>query len=212
MIKITKKTTASFDVDSQNGFTERCMSELPVMDGQSIVPALNEQAKYADFRIMSKDAHPQDGIWVASESEPQFSKVSRPNVDIRWNSHCVVGTFGSDLIEGLPHPSTYDFLIYKGVERDMHPYSAAYHDLGKTISTGIIEWAKQKHIDTFIVGGLATDYCVKETAIDLAFAGFNVIVNLDASRSIDADLTETLQIFEAEGVKVIQNIKEIILN
>lgn len=204
-----KENIISFDVDSQNGFTPNCPGELPVTDGQNIVDELNKQATFAKYRFMSKDAHPSNGIWTASEKNPQFSIVGEKDVDIHWNQHCVVGTYGFDLIDGLPHPSEYDYLVYKGVERDMHPYSPIYHDLNKTISTGVIEMAKVLNVDTFIVGGLATDYCVKEAVLDLIDAGFNVILNKGATRGIADDLTETYNLFLEKGAIIINNSSEL---
>jgi len=157
---------------------------------------------------MSKDAHPSNGIWTASEKHPQFSPVNEKNVDIHWNQHCVVGTYGFELISGLPHPSEYDYLVYKGVERDMHPYSPIYHDLNKTISTGVIEMAKSLNVDTFIIGGLATDYCVAEACFDLKEAGFNVILNKAASRGI-GDLEEMYNKFLEKGIVLIENSTEL---
>ena len=204
-----KDNIMSFDVDSQNGFTPNCPGELPVNDGQNIVDELNKQATYAKYRFMSKDAHPSNGIWTASKKEPQFSPVNEKNVDIHWNQHCVVGTYGFELISGLPHPSEYDYLVYKGVERDMHPYSPIYHDLDKTISTGVIEMCKSLNIDTVIVGGLATDFCVKEAILDLVDAGFNVILNKAATRGIAEDLTDTYNLFLEKGVRIINNAEDL---
>jgi len=204
-VLVISEKTISFDVDSQNGFTPNCPGELPVEDGHKIVEELNNNAKYAKYRFMSKDAHPSNGIWTASKNQPQFSNIGEENVDIRWNQHCVVGTYGFELIDGLPSPSEYDFLVYKGVEKDMHPYSPIYHDLKKTISTGVIEMAKSLGVDTFIVGGLAIDYCVKEAIIDLKNVGFNVILNLASSRGIGENLESLYEEFEKLGVIIIKD-------
>lgn len=187
-VKVNYHKTAAFDIDAQNGFTPICPDELPVIDGDKIVEECRKNHLKAEWKVMSKDAHPWTSEWMATDKHPQFSEVYLPNVDMRWNTHCVVGTKGFKLIDGLPHPSTYDYLVYKGVETDMHPYSPIYHDLNKCISTGVIEWAKYRKIDTFIVGGLALDYCVKQGVMDLCEAGFKVIVNLAATRSISEDV------------------------
>jgi len=183
-MKVYKDKTVSFDIDVQNGFSFNCPGELPVEGATDIVDEINKNATKAKFRYASKDAHPANGAWTADKENPQFSVVGIPNVDIQWNAHCVVGTYGFELLSGLPEMTDYDFFIYKGVERNLHPYSPCYHDLSKNISTGIIEKAKVDGVDTFILGGLALDYCLGEGAIDLADAGFNVIINLGATRSI----------------------------
>ncbi len=184
---ITRQTTASFDVDAQKGFTPLCPEELPVTGGETLAAVLNRQAGLARLRIGSKDAHPVTAVWRAVTGAPQFSKVAGKNVDIRWNLHCVPGTLGHELIDGLPHPADYDFFVQKGIEPDMHPYGACYHDLAERQSTGVIEFLQYNSIKTVLVGGLATDYCVKTTALQLRRGGLEVIVNLAACRGISAD-------------------------
>lgn len=176
--------TASHNVDPQKGFTPLCPNELPVPDGDKIVDELNKQNKLVKFKTVSKDVHPSNAIWLATEKKPQFSPVDGEDVDIAWNSHCMSGTFGSELLDGLPKMKEYDFFVTKGVEPDLHPYSSCYHDLNKKISTGLIEWYNSKGISTVIVGGLALDFCVSSTIIDLSESGFQVILNLGACRGI----------------------------
>ncbi|MFA5518791.1 MAG: nicotinamidase [Spirochaetota bacterium] len=202
------KTTASFDIDAQKGFTPLCPEELPVPGGDTIADALNRQAKYTSIRIGSKDWHSMHAIWIADENNPQFSPVKGKNVDIRWNAHCIAGTKGSEFLDTLPHPSEYDFFVWKGMENDMHPYGACYHDLDEKMSTGVIEFLKIKGIKTIIAGGLATDYCVKTTAIQLQNAGFNVIVNLEACKGIADDTTEkAIDEMKKAGVRVIDKLE-----
>ena len=199
----TKEQTASFDVDAQKGFTPLCPKELPVPDGYNIVDELNKNALEACVRVGSKDAHNPNAIWVATEENPQFSivGVGEPNVDIRWNSHCNVGTTGFELLDGLPKPLEYDYFVWKGIEDDTHPYGACYHDIAKKISTGVIEYLKSKNIKCVIVGGLATDYCVFETVMELVESGFVVILNLESCRGISEDTIKTaIEKMEKVGV------------
>lgn len=210
---LVKFHTASFDVDPQKGFSELCPNELPVPDALEIVGPLEEQAMKARIRVASKDCHNPNAIWVADEKHPQFSKVkggsldnsvNAPNVDIRWNRHCEVGTFGHQFLDGLPHPSKYDFIVYKGIENDMHPYGACFHDLKDTRSTGVIEFLMKQAIKNVIVGGLATDYCVKTTALQLNNAGFNVIINLAACRGISKDtIDKALEEMYKAGIQIV---------
>ena len=204
----SKDKTASFDVDVQKGFTPLCPDELPVAEGHTLAAALNFQAGLSRLRIGSKDAHPSNAIWKAGEGKPQFSKIEGRNVDIRWNAHCIVGTTGHELIDGLPHPADYDFFVQKGIEPDMHPYGACYHDLAERQSTGVIEFLKCKGIETVIVGGLATDYCVKTTAIQLRRAGFQVIVNLSACRGIGEESVRSALTEMADmGISVVESLQ-----
>ncbi|MAZ39611.1 MAG: nicotinamidase [Legionellales bacterium] len=205
-----KINIASFDVDCQYTFTPECPNELPVADALAIVPELNAQAELANYRLGSKDAHSPHAIWIADAQNPQFTPVEGEHVDIRWVSHAIVGTKGFQLIKGLPEITAYDFFVWKGIEPDMHPYGTCYHDLNNTLSTGVIEFLRDKQVTTIIVGGLATDYCVKNTVLQLLAANFEVILNLAGARgiakeTIDAAIAE----MRAQGAIIINGIHEL---
>lgn len=189
MIKVEKSTAASFDVDPQRGFTPLCPAELPVVEGDKIAAELNAQARFGSYRIVSKDCHPPEAPWVAQSPEEIMTPVAGdfPGLDIKWPAHCVIGTEGNRLIPGLPEESGYALVIEKGIDPLKHPYGACYQDLAETESTGVIEWLRQRQVETVIVGGLATDYCVKITALQLLKAGFRVIVNLAGCRGVAAE-------------------------
>jgi nicotinamidase/pyrazinamidase len=81
------------------------------------------------------------------------------------------------------------------------------------LSTGVIEFLRIKAMDTVIVGGLALDYCVKTTAIQLAKAGFRVIVNVGACRGIEQiSIDAAFEEMQAAHVHVIQSINELTLS
>lgn len=176
-----KNRVASLDVDAQYTFTPTCPDELPVPGGDTIADELNRQAAFASRRLGSKDAHSPQALWVSSDKQPPFSPIEGANMDVRWPRHAVPGTRGFELLDGLPHPADYDFFVWKGVEPDMHPYGACYHDLAGRMSTGIIEYLRSQRISTVLVGGLATDYCVRYTVLQLLDAGFEVVVNRSAT-------------------------------
>lgn len=184
-MNINKKIIFSFDTDPQNCFTERCPDELPVAGGSEIVPHLNYMATLAGFRGASKCAHSPNALWVVGTSEEMLKPTGLPYADLTWKPHAIPGTFGFEFIDGLPKPSDYDLVIWKGVEPDMHPYGACYQD-GK-MSTGLIEWMIVKGIKIVLLGGLAYDYCVKTTAIEMLEAGFKVILYTPATRGIAED-------------------------
>ncbi|MBJ9973954.1 nicotinamidase [Pseudomonas sp. S75] len=177
---------ASFDVDAQNGFTQHAAHELPVPDGHSIVPALNAMAHRAELRLGSKDAHPVNAAWVVDEASQMLQPLALANADLTWVSHCVPGTPGFELLPGLPEPIDYDYFVWKGVEPDLHPYGACYHDLAERRSTGVIEYLQVQGVDAVIVGGLALDYCVRTTVMQLRRAGFEVLLYLPACRALSA--------------------------
>ncbi|MFI8979621.1 nicotinamidase [Ectopseudomonas khazarica] len=175
---------ASFDVDAQKGFTPLCPNELPVPEGDAIVAALNQLAARAQLRIGSKDAHSPQAAWVVDSHAEMLRPLPLANADLTWVSHCVPGTPGFELLDGLPAPLDYDYFVWKGVEPDLHPYGACYHDLAEKRSTGVIEFLRHNGVERVLVGGLALDYCVKTTALQLRRAGFKVIVYLPACRAI----------------------------
>ncbi len=201
-----KSVIASFDVDCQNTFTPLCADELPVPEGDLIAPELNRQAEFAAFRIGSKEAHHPNAHWIADPEHPAMSRVDGDNMDIRWPAHAILGSFGFDLIEGLPPVPTYNFFVWKGIELDMHPYGSCYHDHAEHLSTGVIEFLKQNGVDTILMGGLTTDYCVKTTTLQLCRAGFKVILNLAATRGItDETVQAALQEMQQAGVEVVDS-------
>jgi nicotinamidase/pyrazinamidase len=115
--------------------------------------------------------------------------------------HAVPGTLGFESLSGLPAIADYDYVVWKGVELDMHPYGACYHDLAEKLSTGVLEFLKVHGIQCVIVGGLATEYCVKTTALQLRRAGFDVVVNLGACRGLDPIAIEkAIQEMKAVGI------------
>lgn len=211
MLNIGQKSqVASIDVDSQYCFTHECKDELPVPDALSIVPELNLQATFTKFRIGTKDAHSPHAKWVSTKEHPPLSPLKAKNMDVYWPVHCVPGTKGFKLIHGLPHPSEYDFFVWKGVEPDMHPYGGCYHDLDEKLSTGIIEFLKLNKVKTVIIGGLATDYCVKATVLQLLAAQFNCVVNLGACRGLEEKtIQEAISEMKINGAKFINSAKEL---
>ena len=180
-----KKYVASLDVHAQNTFTPLCPDELPVSEGDQIVEGLNEQAKLASKRVGVKEAHNSNATWIARTKEIQLAPVIGENVDVRWVAHSIVGSRGFELIKGLPKITDYDFYMWQGIELDMHPYGVCYHDLAEKLSTGLIEYLRFNNLSTVIVGGLATDYCVKTSVLQLLEAKFKVVVNLAACRGMD---------------------------
>lgn len=207
-VVILKSKTASLDVDPEKCFSELCPAELPVPGALEIVPELDKNAKLGKVRLASKDAHSDKAWWVATAEKPQFSPiVGYPNMDVRWNKHGVPGELGFEFLPGLKREN-YNFIAYKGIEIDMHPYGACYHDLADTQSTGLIEFLLVKKIKNVVVGGLATSYCVKMTVLQLCSSGhFQVFVNLASCRDIvGAPTEESIKEMRAAGAIVIDNL------
>ncbi len=207
-----KRFVASFDVDAQRTFTPICPEELPVEGGDRIGPELNRQAELAGWRLGSKDSHSPEAVWVTEDPD----KIGQPgvegdHVEEHWPVHAVPGTEGFELIPGLPKPADYDFFVWKGVELDMHPYGACYHDMNERISTGVIEWLNERDVSHVLVGGLATDFCVKATALQLKSAGFATVLNLAACRGITEDgVEESLKTMREAGIVTIGSLDELV--
>ncbi|MBL0949971.1 MAG: nicotinamidase, partial [Pseudomonas sp.] len=70
---------ASFDVDAQKGFTPLCPNELPVPEGDVIVPALNQLAERAQLRVGSKDAHSPQAAWVVPDHAQMLQALPLAN-------------------------------------------------------------------------------------------------------------------------------------
>ena len=190
MVKVDKQVTASFDIDAQKTFSPLCPEELPVVEGDQIVEELNRNKEFACLHVASRDAHPLNAVWIANAYQPPMSRVEGyPDVDLRWPVHAIVGTAGFEFLPGLDG-KRYEYQVFKGIVPDQHPYGACYHDFKEHQSTGAIEFLKVNNISTVICGGLATDYCVKTTVLQLLRAGFKVIVNLGACRGIAAETTQ----------------------
>lgn len=201
----------SIDVDAQKTFTPLCPIELPVIGGDEIVAELNAQAKLAHWRVMTKDAHSPSAKWLVDNSVDMLKPTGLKNADITWVSHAMVGSVGYQLLDGLPDLDGYDFCVWKGVDPELHPYGACFHDIEERLSTGLIEWLRAKQIKTVLIGGLATDYCVKHTVLQLCRGGdWRVIVNAGACRGI---AEETVQIawqqMKQAGALIFKNASEI---
>lgn len=206
-----KSSIAAFDVDCQNGFSPRCPGELPVEGATEIVEELNKQATFAGVRVASKDAHCLSAVYHATPTEPQFTPITGyPDADLKWNAHCIMGTYGAELLEGLPAVTDYDYFVWKGIEPTMHPYGACYHDAAEKMSTGVIEFLNERDVDTVITSGLATDFCLKRTALQLHEGGFEVIVNLGACRGITPETVKAaIEEFHEAGIYVLNNTAEL---
>lgn len=187
-IRVIIEKTASHNVDPQKGFTPLCPDELPVPDGNLIGDELAKQNMLFPIKTISRDIHPTNAKWIATDEHPQLTSIKdEKNVDLYWNSHCISGTYGVEILDELGDIENFNFLVNKGVDIHLHPYTGVYHDQKKKISTGLIEFYEKNNITTVVVGGLALNYCVSDTIIDLCNAGFQVILNLSATKGLGSD-------------------------
>lgn len=202
---------AAIDVDPQKTFTPLCPDELPVAKGDTIGTALNQQSALAKYRILTKDAHCANAIWVVDKHEHMQKPLPYPNADLTWVKHAIPGTFGFETIAELPKVTDYNYVVWKGIEPDLHPYGACFHDLAEKLSTGLIEWLQVKKVTDVIIGGLATDYCVKDTALQLQKSTyFNVYLNLSACRGINPTSSKlACNEMQQEGINIVNTLAEL---
>ena len=153
-------------VDFQRDFTPPD-GALPVPRGDLIADRLNELASEPRFEVViaTRDWHPPDHASFASQGGP-------------WPVHCVQGTPGAELHPALDR-SQIDAIVDKGQRPDTDGYSAFE-------SPELSEIIGAENVVALTVVGLATDYCVLNTALDALRAGFLVTVDTSATRAVDA--------------------------
>jgi nicotinamidase/pyrazinamidase len=166
-------------VDLQNDFCPG--GALPVSEGDRVVEPLNRAAElfFAAKRpiLASRDWHPE----VTSHFR-DFGGV--------WPPHCVQGARGAQFHPQLKLPQDY-LLISKGFEADSDSYSAFDGSLADGRS--LQEVLTALGVEKIFVGGLATDYCVKESALAAIRAGFEVVVLEDAIAGVDVTPGDSLR-------------------
>jgi nicotinamidase/pyrazinamidase len=95
----------------------------------------------------------------------------------------VQGTHGAELHAGLAHDKITE-VFHKGADRRVDSYSG-FFDNGRKKQTGLAEWLRERWITRVYVMGLATDYCVKATALDARELGFETWVIEDGCRAVE---------------------------
>jgi nicotinamidase/pyrazinamidase len=202
-----KNKTALIVVDVQNDFLPG--GPLEVSEGDRIIPTINKLLPKFDLIIFTKDWHPANHKSFASQHEGKnaFDLVDLNGLDqVLWPDHCVRGTPGADIHEGIDFGRIKGsfYIFKKGNDSEVDSYSAFY-DNGRKNSTGLKEFLDLLDIKENFICGLALDYCVEYTAIDSAMEGFDTVVIKDATRSLNEDITDTLNKFQEAGVKMIES-------
>ena len=120
--------------------------------------------------------------------------------------HCVQNTKGAELAAGLSRERIIK-VFPKGTDPGIDSYSGLF-DNGHRKSTGLGEWLEAKDITDVFVCGLATDYCVKFTALDAAQVGFKTHFIEDASRGVNLrpdDAAKAIEEMRRAGIVVEQS-------
>jgi nicotinamidase/pyrazinamidase len=182
---------------------------LAVPDGDAIIPVVNAlQAKFP-LVIATQDWHPANhGSFAANHpGRNVFEQIELNGLpQTLWPVHCVQGTPGAELATGLERGRIAK-VFPKGTDAGIDSYSGL-NDNGHRKSTGLGEWLKAKGVTEVFVCGLATDYCVKFTALDAALLGFKTFFIEDASRGVNlqpTDVANAVAEMARAGIAVVQS-------
>ncbi len=193
--------------DLQNDFCPG--GALPVPGGHAVVPIANRLMPQFDLVVATQDWHPRDhGSFAVNHLDKQIGDVVDLNglEQILWPVHCVQDTPGADLHAQLDR-SRIDHFAKKGTDRTIDSYSA-FFDNGHRKATGLAEYLREQGVSELYLCGLATDYCVKFTALDAVELGFTTAVIRDACRGIDrrpGDVERALAELQAKGVRLVDS-------
>jgi nicotinamidase/pyrazinamidase len=186
--------TALLIVDVQNDFADPAGS-LAVAGGDQIVPLangeINAARKAGAYVAYTQDWHPP--------STPHFAKDGGV-----WPVHCVAGTWGAELHPGL---EVVGPAIHKGSNGEDGYSAFTMRDpvSGEMIPTELESLLRARDIERVVIGGIATDYCVRSTALDAIRLGFPTVVLRDAVAAVDlkpADGERALTELDSVGVSI----------
>ena len=177
------ETDALIVVDVQNDFCPG--GPMAVPEGDAVVPVVNRLIDKFDHLVYSRDWHPSDH--TSFSDDPEYRDGS-------WPPHCVQNSPGAEFHPNLRVPS--DALV---VDKATDPEVEAYSAFG---GTGLALDLKNSGVTRVFITGLATDYCVKSTALDAVDAGFEAVLIEDGVRGISEDTARAaLAEMERAGVR-----------
>lgn len=199
--------TALILVDLQNDFCP--LGALPVAEGDLVIPIANALMPHFSTVVATQDWHPADhGSFAANHPWRKPGQVIDLNglQQVLWPIHCVQGSFGAEFAPDLQQEGIHKVFV-KGTDPGIDSYSG-FFDNGHRKATGLGDWLKERGIERVYVLGLATDYCVKFTALDALELGFETYLIEDASRGVDlqaGDVDKAVDEMRAAGVRVVQS-------
>jgi nicotinamidase/pyrazinamidase len=194
-------------VDIQNGFCPG--GNLAVPNGDKVVPVANrliESGRY-DLVVASQDWHPADhGSFASSHpgSKPFELGTLAGKPQMMWPDHCVQGTVDAELHPAL-RIDDIDLILQKGGNREVDSYSA-FRDNDRDAETGLADFLEGQEVTDLDVCGLATDYCVKFSALDALemMPGIKVRFIEDASRGITPEgVAAAIEEMREHGIGII---------
>jgi len=171
-------------VDMQNDFMPT--GSLPVKESDELTQLINQLMPRFDLVVASQDWHPADHGSFASQypgKKPGETVILDGLEQILWPPHCIQETKGAEFVEGL-EVKKISHVFHKGIHKNVDSYSAFY-DNEHRHATGLGRFLKaQKVTDVYLVG-VATDYCVKYSALDACALRLRTHVIIDACRGVE---------------------------
>ncbi len=194
-------------VDLQNDFMPG--GALAVPRGDEVVEVANRLAQRFDWVVATQDWHPVDhGSFASQHSgrKPGDSIELRGLPQVLWPDHCIQESSGAALHRDLDL-DRIDAVFRKGTDSQLDSYSA-FFDNAHRRSTGLGEHLRSKGIEEVCLLGLATDYCVKFTALDAAALGLRTLVVCEGCRGIDlepGDVERAWDEMRSAGVAIVSD-------
>ena len=194
-------------VDVQNDFLPG--GALAVPDGDKIIPAINRIQADAGFsRILAtQDWHPANhGSFATQHPGRAVGDIIELGglAQVLWPVHCVQHTRGAAFAPGLD-TRRVGKIFHKGEDPLVDSYSG-FFDNGHKHATGLGDYLREQNLTEIFIAGLATDYCVKATALDSVRLGFATHVIADACRGVNlqaGDEQRALDEMRAAGARVV---------
>lgn len=194
-------------VDLQNDFCEG--GALEVAGGASVIPLANQLQASFKLVVATQDWHPANHSSFASNHPGHgVGDVVRTDkiLQILWPDHCIQGSHGAAFHPALDM-SRIARIFHKGIDSEIDSYSA-FFDNEHLRSTGLGDYLRENGITDVYILGLATDYCVKYSALDARQLRFNTYVIADACRGVDlavGDSDRALDEMRSAGIEIISS-------
>ena len=193
-------------IDLQNDFCPGGNLEVPA--GNEVIPVANQLMDSFQVIVASKDWHPANHTSFAANHpwrKPGQVIDLNGTQQILWPMHCVQNSFGSEFANALTEEKITK-IVFKGTDPEIDSYSA-FFDNARQRSTGLGEYLQEIGVKELYIMGLATDYCVKFTALDAVSEGFKTQLLVAGCRGVDVrsgDCDRALAEMEEAGVELIR--------
>lgn len=192
-------------VDIQNDFIPG--GALAVPGGDQVIPVANRIMSGFDLVVATQDWHPANhGSFASQYSGRTVGEIIELNgvQQILWPDHCIQESPGAEFATGL-HVAGITKIVQKGMDPGVDSYSG-FFDNDQRTATGLAEYLKEQRVTELVIMGLATDYCVKFTALDACRLGFEVKLLKEGVRGVEiskGDCEEAIEEMRQAGVTFI---------